>query len=221
MYWERVWIVQEVVLAQRIILICNEYFLDVEILLQIIGVYKADIIKLLKNDCGFPECEFGKCTPSYVRNASNWCAKLLGDLFFFKDFPSISIRTLKMEAEMRTAGSLMPPPHTLARRLKASDPRDYVYGILALYGPEVEVEFDYNKPASQVYLEFFSSAISYSFQFAAPCGHGMDWSLYDNLLAAGAREATGSSNNIPSWIPDLRNLNTSILTSTTCQRNMI
>ncbi|KAI3326176.1 hypothetical protein HD806DRAFT_532827 [Xylariaceae sp. AK1471] len=193
-YWQRIWIVQEVALAQKVVLVCDEDFIDVECLLELVQLFENPILGLRDHElfvepAGLLPIEEGK-----------WCWTTFDTLVNPYRIPCIDIR----RERRRKPGDTM-----LFLRLcfghpivSATDPRDYIYGALGLWDQEFEV--DYDKSVDQLIVEFFSAAVLQSFPYSfLNCWVGHHhWSTRECLAFAGVGlESFGSNSIIPSWVP--------------------
>ncbi|KAF5009684.1 hypothetical protein FDECE_4130 [Fusarium decemcellulare] len=182
-YWTRVWIFQEAVLAKKLILACPTsamVFDDlgaVGIALEALQWYLRVVPSSKPNFIGIGVWYF-------LRDILDWS-------------PIVSIM------RVRNARSSGIPDEEFRRRcalatvgfdLDATDPRDRVYGLLALTGMKIEPNYD--RSLGQVYTEFSlgwleasqSTGLPHELMFLAYAGIGI----------------FGDEPSLPSWVPNFR-----------------
>ena len=94
---------------------------------------------------------------------------------------------------------------SLARRLDASDPRDYVYGLLGLTQADITPDYSSETPASQVFVDYAAAWVRfYNANSANMDGYHQRlnncelWMLGHN----GVGVFDDSEQGFPSWVPD-------------------
>lgn len=189
-YWKRVWIVQEVTLAQSVLLVCDEACLELEKMLETSAILMIPI--------QVSQRRFSHSKPEFVSRRA-WCyacVEMLRD---------VGVRCMAFQCEMAlknsNLGRLM-LQHFHASRiftLEATDPRDYIYGLLGLL--EIDIKPDYNKTVDQVYLDFATTILRGSASFEGKgacerCFRGCDF------LSRSGIAKRRSDLSIPSWVPD-------------------
>jgi hypothetical protein len=172
-YWSRVWIVQELVLAQDLIFQCGRESID--------GSDMAALVQLL--DLFSPAEFFQSASPG----DTEWDYK-----FGRHEFDQVqhcfstvdALKTLRCRRSPRRVEFFDALQAT--RGLMCSDPRDKIYGILGLVDADSRFEVDYTLSAQEVYLQATKTLLYMnSTRILASCGGG---SHYSELL--------------PSWCPD-------------------
>ncbi|RDW56758.1 hypothetical protein BP6252_13981 [Coleophoma cylindrospora] len=184
-YWHRIWITQEVVLAKNIILTCGKHsinFDDLNEISSIVGLakFKKDCDVLEKPSCVAPEI---------------WCRQC------FDMLPQRPWVQLAAAREMkRTSEGLSPlntwAIHRMAFELEASDPRDYVYGLLGLSG--LDLDINYAKTTAEVYTDFAKKQLENPASMDS--SKVVDWGVH--FLAYAGIEAWDKNAKMPSWIPN-------------------
>lgn len=132
-YWDRLWVVQEFVLAQDIVLACGPCAITLAAIRRLITIATL---------------------PRVFLRTSFWnfiaIAKPIIDLLNARSERSIGNGFLLPE------GHLMNLLRDFSMR-KCEDPRDKVYGLLALCDEKVEIVVDYSRPADLIFREVFST----------------------------------------------------------------
>jgi hypothetical protein len=155
-YWERIWIFQENVLAKKLLLTCDGESLDVDRLVEITAILA------LPQMFGQDKATEKRIKPDFIP-LDVWCSHC---------FASISHPTLPWNLRRRVALSLshhdvdLSMVHHSSNVLKATDPRDQVYGFLGISGLELVV--DYNKSEVQVNNDFVGALLQ---RVTLRCGH--------------------------------------------------
>jgi hypothetical protein len=148
-YWRRIWIVQEVMLAQKILVLCGSKSLEWHCI--------RSLHKFLKGT---------KTTKTSVDNFDNsGIPNLRADSILKSD--GLRIITEKLEQETLPTENRNSPLRYLVETyydLESTDPRDKIYGILGLVRPEestnnAKLKVDY----SYSILEVYSEALQYLF----------------------------------------------------------
>lgn len=88
--------------------------------------------------------------------------------------------------------------HLLAKfGLQCGDPRDAVFALMGVTGVGLQVEIDYNKEVSDVYIEYYARALT-SGHLQPP-----DFLEYTGIGLLNRADRPG----LPSWVPDIHTLN--------------
>ncbi|KAI8714707.1 HET domain-containing protein [Fusarium sp. LHS14.1] len=191
-YWTRVWIFQEAVLAKRLILACPTSAMSFDDLGAIANIMKT-LQKFLRSvPCAKPNF-LGSAAWYFIRDIIDWSPiVVIGQQRFGR-------RSKPKEMEQRISMAMT------GFRLDATDPRDRVYGLLALTG--LDIKPDYTRSLGEVYTEFSKRLLEINrlqnvskelswLQFA---GVG----VFDQVYA------------LPSWVPNLQGRSqTKVLLST-------
>ncbi|KAF4974993.1 hypothetical protein FZEAL_8177 [Fusarium zealandicum] len=182
-YWTRVWIFQEAVLARRLILTCPTSAMVFDDL----GVVAARLESLQWYLRNMPVAK-----PDFLGSAAWYFLKDIIDLS-----PVASIMRLRsdrasglssVQSEQRCALA------TVGFDLNATDPRDRVYGLLALTG--MQIQPDYDKTLGQVYTDFSLAWLKASRSARYP--------RELMFLAYAGVGIFGEQPGLPSWVPNLR-----------------
>lgn len=179
-FWARVWIIQELVLAPNLRLLCGEEFMD----MPETDLFNKAINKLSTVPTKRPEFV---SLPIFMR---------LSECF----------SRLRLVAELRSRNL---PRENQANRLwngalgfiharpllefhKTSDPRDHVYGLLGLIDLDIVPDYNEDMTVNDVYLEV--------------ARHCLNVEPRDILSLAGTRNGPETITHIdlPSWVPDWR-----------------
>ena len=145
-YWERIWIVQEVSLAHRCILICGKYEIEFEKVLWIHRVWVGGNLQLARLEEAITDATYPEQFNDFMT--------IIRDRIDAKLHPSFE----KYEGSP-IAHALATFPCLLKRAssLSATDARDKIYGLIGLLDLEMPpIQVDYGKCAADVY----TSAVS-------------------------------------------------------------
>jgi len=124
-YWSRLWIVQEFVLARDLLLVCGPIAINISALWRLLHICD----KLIVND----------------ENLKTMIPEAVQNLLYTRDDreqgitfePDLQIRAVLRDFSMRGC----------------AEPRDRVYGLLALCYGKVQIDVDYSKPARGIFFE--------------------------------------------------------------------
>lgn len=173
-YWTRIWIVQEMVLPssphQHLIFCGTEYVTYHQL---------NDLHEFLQKVHGQRPAR-----PSFVPPA------LWGILAERSSMEFTMMHMINYLRDIATDSSARIVPY-VARYCSCTEPRDNVYGLLAVVANSVVP--DYSKPVAQVYQEWFADSLR-----RGRFKHIMAWS--------GIGHGFANSHGIPSWIPILHEL---------------
>lgn len=152
-YWRRVWIMQEVFLANELILWC--------------GSRRQRISGTSGWSFGFCEGESGVYDSNSIRmlltSKSLLNPQLLGRWSIAHDAATLlSSRCERKKAASRQEFRWMRVDHAItnASPRQCSDPRDYVLGVQACLDPEMRIDIDYDKTTEATMLEFMKGPYS-------------------------------------------------------------
>ncbi|KAF5659185.1 heterokaryon incompatibility protein (het-6OR allele) [Fusarium heterosporum] len=181
-YWQRVWIFQEVVIANQLVFTnpggANLPWAMLRDLPQSIGSITMDVQGGRKPDF-LPDTAW-----SILSNPRSW-----GKLSWL------------IQAQARTK---IPDPDgfkgwavsTFAGNLKATDDRDYIYGLLGVSGIPMTPDYSSENTASHVYTRYVASWLKAARNQRTMHVHNP----LAFLTLAGIRKTTQS--DLPSWVPD-------------------
>jgi hypothetical protein len=178
-YWTRLWIIQEIVLASKqiMILAAGSQF-DFDEIDQVADMVREGLHTIL----GFLLRTFERNEykpPAGLPNFKNIATQRLNRKLLSKDVTGYSNVDLDL-------ASLLP-----VRSSRCTDPRDRIYGMLGLmsHAQAATVVIDYEKPVEEVYVDFMASLIGNT----------------GSLFALSFFPFTSARNQVlPSWVPDLR-----------------
>jgi hypothetical protein len=134
-YWNRLWIIQEFVLARDIVLACG----PCAITLAAIGRLRS--ISRLPSWFGYPDRRDFIAIPKPVVDLLDARRDRFNGTTF--SLPELHLIALLRDFSTR----------------ECEDPRDRVYGLLALCNEKVEIVVDYSKPMDVIFREVFSTLI--------------------------------------------------------------
>lgn len=185
-YWERIWIIQEVVLAKSP---WDHWFIcgDTSATFQELKTFNNVLISI--GETPFPEPD-GDQSPSSERDSWNIISKI-------SSYYALRIKIINhLKGQSQKAPEITPMPlYTIAcvvaYSCSTSRPHDFVYGMLGIF-PDSNIEPDYGRTVREVYINALLSAAT------------VDWDYY--LLVAGRGFGVMNYHNLPSWVPDLTRL---------------
>ncbi|KAF6813231.1 HET domain-containing protein [Colletotrichum sojae] len=162
-YWTRTWIFQEIVLSKKATVHCGPH----------IAPWSG--FQQLHRISGDPS----KWPPSIIHE--RWILELRRALFSISQF-------CMNEAQARNMIDILVP----TRRLKATDPRDKLFGLLGVAYFSTLLKPTYSTGVRELYVRFTRDFIRYDRDLAI-------------LLTAGRWDpGNGEDINLPSWTPDFR-----------------
>ncbi|KAK3317025.1 heterokaryon incompatibility protein-domain-containing protein [Apodospora peruviana] len=190
--WRRVWIYQEVVLSRQLFVFCGPY-----------GSISDDDLEEL----GFRlrlERDMVHQVPIVQRNVSPetirwpvWLRFTIANGANYRLFNLLLARDLVRSEEMRFRGAQMYETDGM----QATNPRDYVYGLLGVTGLKMSV--DYAKPVRRVYRDYVAASLGSQQSFM---GSRLDFLRYAGLwrITDDTNEDIRKSESLkelPSWAP--------------------
>jgi hypothetical protein len=131
-YWNRLWIVQEFVLARDLLLACGPCALTLTAISRLRSISSLPM--------WFARPKFITIPQPVVTLLDARCDRSAGVTF---SLPELHLITLLRDFSTR----------------ECENPRDKVYGLLALCNDKVEVNVDYSRPADEIFREVFSTLI--------------------------------------------------------------
>lgn len=134
-YWDRLWVVQEFVLARDIVLACGPYAITLAAIRRLMP-----IVTLPRGFYPYPYTHLQHiiARPEPILNLFDARHDRVKGTVFLN--PGFYFLALLRDFSMR----------------KCEDPRDRVYGLLALCNEKVGIVVDYSKPADVIFREVFS-----------------------------------------------------------------
>jgi hypothetical protein len=198
-YWNRVWIYQEVALAKDTLLVCGTRVICWLTVRTVVIWHQAFRIHYLERD-----------RPKYLTK-SFWLSLLhqlipLG--FFMVDRTKYMLLSRKPNRKFHVSSDLekrriSPIFHIreVTARHRASNPKDYVYGLSGVTGLAVLPDYSPRTTVAQVYQDF-------AVQWLTACMHDVEYvsqaGLYDLwfLELAGTGHLWPSVPGLPSWAPN-------------------
>jgi hypothetical protein len=166
-YWSRVWVVQEIASASQAVVYCGPDFVEWDMLILASDIFH-DSSPILREAFEQHSCEIlGHNGP---RKVSNRLLRLSG-------IPRVSMRHIGRVVQVYT-------------HLKATDPRDKIYGLIGLVADpeELGLGLNYEFPVQEVYINFIKTFVSATLELDIICSVRRLENTY----------------NLPSWTPDWR-----------------
>lgn len=199
-YFTRLWIIQEIALAQRAVLTVKSWSITYDEFAMATAVLH-NLLHTFSTDCG----------PLEFKTLSNaWDIVTIRLAYIRKQN-----RDVLTDAELEAVNDDLWRPDWMSLRLLdildtihsgCSDPRDQIYGLLSLDNEDIDLTADYSKSTSEVYADF---AKAYLVQ-----GHirilnlaGLQRIVQNRNLNSLLQAYTSVSpvyDTIPSWAPDWR-----------------
>lgn len=186
-YWERVWIVQEICLSKQLQLICAGESLDFDKILRTVSI--GNLVFLNDEDL--------KPRPDFI-SENAWCAKCCFDVLAQIQKWELVLLFKRREKPEPWPG-LIPLGFHFCRALRATDMRDYVYGLQGL--SKTKITIDYRKSVEEVYIDLIKAHISIPHCGIYGC-EGTSAGSCGFLNYAGTRKKK-ISDTAPSWVPNL------------------
>ncbi|KAK6856635.1 hypothetical protein PG995_006822 [Apiospora arundinis] len=194
-YWCRVWVIQEIVLGKSVLLICDDSSLDLKVLDEC-----TSVLQLARRATNWVRAKDHRCW----QHPKGWCARCW-------DNAATRHRTI-IESRRRLTAKFMENfnrPNIVAEmhsnmNLKATDPRDLVYGLLGL--GKFDIEVDYSKTLGQVYGDYVRYCLTLSTSLS--CGkedlsEEMSKQRF-HFLKYGGIHAWLHDPSTPSWVPNFQ-----------------
>ncbi|KAF7552039.1 hypothetical protein G7Z17_g4574 [Cylindrodendrum hubeiense] len=182
-YWSRAWVFQEAVLARRLILACPTsamVFTDLGSVAMVLDAVQWYLRKLPVVKPDF----LGSAVWYFLRDILDWSP-------IVQIMRERNYRSSVLSSDERARRCAL---STVGFDLRATDPRDHVYSLLAL--TNLEIEPDYEKSLSQIYIEY-SQVWLKTFQ-SKPLQPEL------RFLAYGGVGMFDEEPSLPSWVPNFR-----------------
>ncbi|RSL62612.1 hypothetical protein CEP54_005585 [Fusarium duplospermum] len=180
-YWTRVWIFQEAVLAKRLILACPTAAMGFDDLGAFAHIMQG-LQQFLRTVPWAKPNFLGSAAWYFIRDIIDWTRiVVISQLRFGRESKP---REMEQRFSMAMTGF----------NLDATDPRDHVYGLLAL--TRLDIQPDYTRSLGQVYTEFARKLLETIRLLDA--SQELSWLQY-----AGAGVFDQES-TLPSWVPNLQ-----------------
>lgn len=145
-YWERVWIVQEICLSKQLQLICAGESLDFDKILRTVSI--GSLAFLSEQDL--------KPRPDFISEHA-WCTSCFFDAVACIHKWELVFLSKRREKPEPWPG-LIPLSFQFCQTLRATDTRDYVYGLQGL--SQTKITIDYRKSVEEVYIDLIKAHIS-------------------------------------------------------------
>lgn len=189
-YWRRVWILQELLLSPTLIYACPSASMDFHTVQFACGVLSELQTKLRQRYARKPDF-MSDLTWLVLASPTGLAVFNLGPLSIISMFKAMLVPKVferrKKKSEKRVVMAV------LGATLQATDPKDHIYGILALSGLKIKPNYSEQKKTSDVLIEFASVVMEKlrrmgkpSLFFLPDAGIG----VFQNPL------------DLPSWIPN-------------------
>lgn len=186
-YWERVWIVQEICLSKQLQLICAGESLDFDKILRTVSI--GNLVFLNERDL--------KPRPDFISEHA-WCTRCCFDVLAHIHTWELVLLFKRKEKPEPWPG-LIPLGIQFCQTLRATDMRDYVYGLQGL--SKTKITIDYRKSVEEVYIDLIKAHIGIPHGGIYGC-EGTSAGSCQFLDYAGTRKKK-ISDTAPSWVPNL------------------
>ncbi|KAI0865835.1 heterokaryon incompatibility protein-domain-containing protein [Xylaria cubensis] len=170
--WHRVWVMQEMACAPKILLVLGGESLEWEV-----------IASFLDSE-GYPDAYHG---PFHHNDYEYWINETFGHIQVIEHQRRVS-RELSMGRQSKLLDVL-----ARFRYTAATDPRDKIYGLLGLASDSQGVIPDYEKSVKDVYVDFFQTHVNETRQLDLLC---------QNPWGNRAHGPSNTELDLPSWCPD-------------------
>lgn len=204
-YWDRVWIFQELVLAKRLLLSCPTGMLQFDKVVT--GCLQIKHVQNFRKSFTFPKPPF----------LSNWAWTVLTTQSF------IPLARVKVGCEWLPSLKAAPQnddPLTKMRRftvmnwakwMKATNPKDYIYGLLGVSGLPITPDYTDRTSVRDVYVQFVKLWLKTRTQ-VGPVPDPAEGTVLPELFFL-SRSGTGifpQQWDVPSWAPRFAGSDTTI-----------
>ncbi|KAI0546654.1 heterokaryon incompatibility protein-domain-containing protein [Xylaria curta] len=170
--WHRVWVMQEIACAPKILLVLGGETLEWEV-----------IASFLDSE-SYPDAYHG---PFHHNDYEYWINETFAHIQVIEHQRRIS-REMSMGRQSRLLDVL-----ARFRYTAATDPRDKIYGLLGLASDSHGVIPDYEKSVKDVYIDFFQTHVNETCQLDLLC---------QNPWGNRTHSSSNTGFDLPSWCPD-------------------
>ncbi len=181
--WGRIWIVQEMVLATKVTLMCEDTELDWDI-----------ISSFLRDEPYFDAFHIHDDVRFLKSIGKNAFQSMFSSVKFFQDQRKVTRQALTAQSQDEGKGSDLLDVLARFRDMKSTDPRDKVYGLLGLVLMPHHVEIDYSKSIVQVYKQTTLSIIE--------CSRHLDIICQSPFESNDPERYGKDIDQWPSWVPN-------------------
>ncbi|RSL83701.1 hypothetical protein CEP51_004342 [Fusarium floridanum] len=185
-YWKRVWVFQEVALARRLRLLSSG---DTILGWDDVKPVSASMTRLM-----FQISITGRSKPSFISQEA-WR--------FIQDFSPWNVLGLVNTGRVQVQKPLKEQPGYygwvvayFAAHLKATDPRDYIYGLLGVTKIPILPDYRTGKPLSELYVEYITTWLDVAYEKNTGPLKPL------SFLSVAGVGPFGSSDILPSWVPN-------------------
>ncbi|KAJ6443212.1 Heterokaryon incompatibility protein 6, OR allele-like protein [Purpureocillium lavendulum] len=192
-YWQRAWIIQEVILQSNVIMFCGNSFTHFRFL-QAIYTW-VDGIKGKPCPPLVDDQVWKLLSTARGRNTMGW--KAMGTLCVIEGiFGSRTAALDERERHLRWKALVVD-----TRDRQASDPRDHLYSLVGLVSAEDSLRPDYAASAEKVFRDFAATNIRIegNLGILTQAGH---WNLTPAAHTAERHKAPAVNLFVPSWVPN-------------------
>jgi hypothetical protein len=182
-FWGRIWIVQEMALAKKVTLMCEDAELDWDLISSFLRDEPYFDAFHLHDDIRFAK-SIGK------ENFRN----MFSHIKFFHDQRTVTQKVLTAQTPEKDAGSDLLDILARFRSMESSDPRDKVFGLLGLVHGSHHVDVDYSKTVLQIYTQTALSIIE--------CSENLDMICQNPFEPKFTSNDGKDVDQRPSWVPD-------------------
>ncbi|GAP85844.1 putative heterokaryon incompatibility protein [Rosellinia necatrix] len=206
-YWRRVWILQEAVVSQELLLITATESIEFPRLSKIHELLRNADTTAISKPVGMADGACGAWRNSSIGYLTKPGAP--GDIADFR----ARRRDGNLELYIFYSGRTY---------LEASDPKDHIYGLLGLMN--VDLSADYRKSVTEVYMDFIKEHIKLFHRWRLPpCRpeHPLEDPVGDSsfLLLSGLGYRRRGCARMPTWVPDFSSQSIWLESSDTARRD--
>ena len=187
-YFRRVWILQEVVLAKNVILICNSYSIPFDKLVALGIVFESLPANVMIRPDFIPPRTWGLAQKFQAGTGLSTISlyNTIKAMHRYSEAYDVYDEDLAFSTLFLATGLLW---------LSASDPRDYFYGMLGL--SKLEVVVDYEKSVAEVYRDFCQRRLEVTDTICKYHQH-----FLSHFSGVGFATPEMSKHQLPSWAPN-------------------
>lgn len=199
-YWRRVWIFQELALGRNVVLVCGNTSLPLESVLTLLAWIKS----IASKEC--PSFFSQNIWKSAIQNWNYWPWSRIDKLVDARRLvPLLAMAKQVNDAELNANPECRQSLELVGWRMAissvlwvATDPKDYVYGLLGLTALDITPDYSHEKSVQKVSWQFFMGWLRYAERTNA-VGTIEEEPLY--LLSYAGIGLLGTAMH-PSWLPD-------------------
>ncbi|KAJ3459525.1 hypothetical protein MRS44_015598 [Fusarium solani] len=185
-YWKRVWVFQEVALAHRLLLLSSG---DTTLGWEDVRLVTVSISRLT-----FEGNIMGQRLPDFISHQA-W--RLIEEVNRKNVFKLVEIGKRRMKLPSQELGNYTGwMTSSFASHLEATDPRDYIYGLLGVTRIPISPDYRPEKPLSELFVEYVAGWLN------ATRGETVDIFGPLSFLSIAGIGLFSPSDTLPSWVPN-------------------